>query len=147
MYSTRFENEQRYIVTCITNQTTVRVIETIVDSGAKHTCYRASFVDDALTEESLAGNPHIDIGGFIDGDQIKNTVRFYRFPVKQFTIGNIDLGARDIWVTFDKRVKDNVLGIDILQAVCLLQYDNEKELYFFKDRMELKSFVVSTVLA
>ena len=50
MYSTKFDSELRYVVTCITNQTAVRVVETIVDTGAKYTCYRASFIDDRLKE-------------------------------------------------------------------------------------------------
>lgn len=141
MYSTRFDDELRYIVTCITNQSVVRMIETIVDTGAKYTCYRASFIDDHLTESDVSESPYVDIGGFVDGDKRKNAVRFYRFPVKQFTIGNIDLGGRDIWITFDERVKDNVLGMDILQSICFLQYSDSKELVFFTDRDEMKGYV------
>ncbi len=46
----------RYVVTCITNRDAVRVVETIVDTGAKYTCYRASFIDDELREEDLEAN-------------------------------------------------------------------------------------------
>ena len=67
MYSTKFDSELRYVVTCITNQTAVRVVETIVDTGAKYTCYRASFIDDRLKEDDMKNNASINIGGFIKG--------------------------------------------------------------------------------
>ncbi len=121
VYSTQYEDELRYVVTCITNQRSIRLIETIVDTGAKYTCYQAAFIDDTLVEKDMMDQQSMDIGGFVDGDERKNTVRFYRYPVKQFTIGSIDVGARDVWITFDKRVKDNVLGLDILQSVSFLQ--------------------------
>lgn len=143
MYSTRFDDELRYVVTCISNNNVIRVVETIVDTGAKYTCYRASFIDDSLEEKDLVSHQCVDIGGFIGGDNQLSKVRFYRYSVKQFTIGNIDMGNRDIWITFDKKVKDNVLGMDVLQSISFMQYANEKELYFFSDRDELRAFVNS----
>ena len=141
MYSTRFDDELRYVVTCITNRDIVRVVETIVDTGAKYTCYRASLIDDELHEEDLGTNQSVEIGGFVSGDEPINKVRFYRYPLRQFTIGSIDLGKRDIWITFDGRVKDNVLGMDILKSVSFMQYADARELHFFTDEDELKSFV------
>ena len=141
MYSTRFDDELRYVVTCITNRDAVRVVETIVDTGAKYTCYRASFIDDELREEDLGTNQSVEIGGFVSADEPINKVRFYRYPLRQFTIGSIDLGKRDIWITFDGRVKDNVLGMDILKSVSFMQYADTRELHFFTDEDELKSFV------
>ena len=75
MYSTRFDDELRYVVTCITNRDTVRVVETIVDTGAKYTCYRASLIDDELHEEDLGTNQSVEIGGFVSGDEPINKVR------------------------------------------------------------------------
>ncbi len=75
MYSTRFDNELRYVVTLITNQDSVRVVETIVDTGAKYTCYRASFIDDDLQEDDLETNQSVEIGGFVSGDERINKVR------------------------------------------------------------------------
>lgn len=40
-------------------------------------------------------------------------VVFYRCSLKQFTIGNINIGEQDIWITFGKRVAETVLGMDI----------------------------------
>ena len=142
MYSTKFDSELRYVVTCITNQTAVRVVETIVDTGAKYTCYRASFIDDRLKEDDMKNNASINIGGFINGDKQQSKVRFYKYSVKQFTIGNIDLGERVIWITFDDRVKDNVLGMDILQSISFMQYADSKELHFFTDSNELQTFIL-----
>ena len=141
MYSTRFDDEQRYIVTCISNSSHIRLLETIVDTGAKYTCYRAGYIDSSLREERFADKQWVDIGGFIDGDSKKNSVRFYKYSVNQFTIGNIDLGNRDVWITFDSRVKDNVLGMDILKTVTYLQLNDSQELDFFSNNDELKSYV------
>ena len=68
-------------------------------------------------------------------------MKFYEYTVKQFTIGTIDIGERAIWITFDSRISDNVLGMDILKSVAYLQYENSNELIFFKDRQELKAYV------
>lgn len=51
------------------------------------------------------------LGGFVKGFPVK----FYKSNLQQFTIGNIDMGEQDLWITFDMRVTDTVLGMDILQ--------------------------------
>ena len=145
MYSTNCSNGLRYTVTCIINQSVIRLVDTIVDTGAKYTCYRARLIDSSLTEEQMIRNIHKDIGGFVDGERKSNAVRFYQYCVKQFTIGNIDLGKRNIWVTFDQRVKDNVLGMDILHSVNFMQYEDSDELLFFGSRTELRAYVVNTI--
>lgn len=53
--------------------------------------------------------------------------------MKQFTIGNIDLGKQDIWITFDERVTDTVLGMDILQQVIFTANPYNRKMYFCKD--------------
>lgn len=145
MYSTNCSNGLRYTVTCIINQSVIRLVDTIVDTGAKFTCYRARLIDSSLTEEQMMGKIHKDIGGFVDGERKSNTVRVYQYCVNQFTIGNIDLGKRNIWVTFDQRVKDNVLGMDILRSVNFLQYANMDELLFFGSITELRTYAVDTI--
>ena len=144
MYSTKCSRDLRYIVTCITNTNTVSLVDTIVDMGAKRTCYQARLVDSSLSENQFEDKPCKLIGGFVCGREPENAVRFYKYSLQQFTIGNIDMGAQDIWITFDARIQDNVLGMDILRSVCLLQYANEDELFFFNDKSELQSFVASS---
>ena len=39
------------------------------------------------------------------------------YHVNQFAIGTVDLGERDIWITFDDRVSDDLLGMDNLSDV------------------------------
>lgn len=43
------------------------------------------------------------------------------------------MGEQDIWVTFDERVTDTVLGMDILQKVIFTANLYDKKLYFCKD--------------
>lgn len=52
----------------------------------------------------------------------------------QFTIGNINLKKQDIWVTFDKRVRETVLGMDILQQVIFTANPYNKNIYFCNDK-------------
>ena len=140
MYSTKSEGT-RYVVTCLINDGGLALVDTIVDTGAMFTCYKAEQISPDLSEEQFENNEFRFIGGFIDGQNGSNAVKFYKYFVKQFTIGTIDIGDRIIWITFDRRINDNVLGMDILKAVAYLQYDNSDELVFFKDKDELKSYV------
>ena len=141
MYSTSCTSDLRYIVTCITNEDSVSLVDTIVDMGAKRTCYQARLIDSSLKESDFKGKPSKLISGFVGGREIKNAARFYEYQLRQFTIGSIDMGKRVIWITFDDRIQDNVLGMDILRSVSMLQYADENELFFFNDKAELKSFV------
>ena len=143
MYSTNCSSDLRYIVTCITNQDQINLVDTIVDMGARRTCYQARLIDSSLSESQFKNKPYKLIGGFVGGKEIRNAVRFYEYPLQQFTIGNIDMGSQVIWITFDDRIQDNVLGMDILRSVSMLQYANKKELYFFEDKEELRQFVIN----
>ena len=140
MFSTNL-TKNSYVVVCIANGAVVKLVDTIVDTGAARTCYRARNIDRKLTETDVADNPHIDICGFVDKTSPENAVRFYKYPVKQFTIGTIDLGKQDIWITFDKRISDNLLGLDILQKVTFLQIANSHSLSFFDDMDDFNKFV------
>lgn len=51
------------------------------------------------------------IGVLIKGE----AVQLYKYQLKQFTIGNIDLGEQYIWITFDERVTDIIWGQDIFK--------------------------------
>ena len=132
----------RYTLTCIINNDALSLVDTIVDTGAFWTCYKASEISEELSEIQFVDKDFKDIGGFINGTKNNNSVRFYRFDVKQFTIGTVDLGSQTIWITFDDRINDNVLGTDILRKVAYLQYEDSDAMYFFKDKDELKKFVI-----
>ena len=71
-----------------------------------------------LLDENMQENKIADCESKVIGELIKGeSVKFYRYRLKQFTIGNIDMGPQDIWITFNERVTDIVLGMDI--------YDNK----------------------
>ena len=140
MFSTVCEG-LRYTLVCIINKGSVSLVDTIVDTGAFWTCYKADQIGGGLTEAQFSEKETKVIGGFVNGKQSKNAVRFYRYDVDQFTIGTVDLGSQTVWVTFDERINDNVLGMDILRKVTYLQLEDTGTLYFFKDKDEMKSFV------
>ena len=131
----------RYTATYLINQEKVTLVDTIVDTGALYTCYKAEQIDESLREDCFSGVEYKYIGGFVDGEHGKNAVKFYRYSVKQFTIGTIDMGERSVWVTFDKRVNDNVLGMDIHRSATILQFGDSDELSFFIDINELREYV------
>ena len=134
MYSTKLKDE-RYSVECIVLLGKVRVIQFVVDSGARFTCCNYKVFDKNMHEEDFAGCEIKTIGGFIEG----SVVKFYRCSLKQFTIGNIDMQEQDIWVTFDKRVKETVLGMDILKQITFTANPHNQMIYFCIDQEDYRS--------
>lgn len=43
------------------------------------------------------------------------------------------MDEQDIWITFDKRVTDTILGMDILKQVIMITNSYEQKVYFCKD--------------
>ena len=128
MYSTSIK-DNRYQIQCIAVSNKIRSARFIVDTGAKFTCCHYTLIDFDIREEDLAANEMKYLGGFIKGVPVK----FYRYRLIQFTIGNIDLGEQDLWITFDQRVTDTVLGMDILLETIFTANPYNKKIYFCKD--------------
>lgn len=129
MYSTSIENN-RFSIKCLAVLEKRFVLNNfLVDTGAVITCCKYRYIDQTLKEKDIAGYETKIIGGLVSGSAVK----FYRYPLKQFTIGNIDMGEQDIWITFDERVTDTVLGMDILQQVIFTANPYNKRIYFCKD--------------
>ncbi len=107
----------------------VRVTKFIVDTGGRFTCCNCKVFDSRIDEDTLKKNETKILGGFVRG----LPVIFYKCRLKQFTIGNINMGKQDIWVTFDKRVTDTVLGMYILKQVIMITNPYNQKVYFCKD--------------
>ena len=56
------------------------------------------------------------IGGMVEGEYLK----FYKYHLNQFTIGNVDMGEQDIWIIFDDRITDIILGMDIPKQIIMV---------------------------
>ena len=82
-----------------------------------------------MQEKQLANCDVKLIGGLVKGEFVK----FYKYQLKQFTVGNIDMREQDIWVTFDRRVTDVVLGMDILKQIIVITNPYNQMIYFCKD--------------
>lgn len=134
MYSTKLKNN-RYIVRCIRMAENTKVVRFIIDTGAQYSCANYSLIDDTMKEEDCYGCDTKIIRGVIEGD----SVRLYKYRLKQFTIGNINMGEQDIWVTFDRRVTDTVLGMDILKQIIMITNPYNQQVYFCKDSDEYNS--------
>ena len=139
MYSTSMINE-RYFVECLAVTDEVVIEKFIVDTGAKYTCCQYRVINKFLKEEYFRDKEIKYMGGLIRGE----IVRFYKYSLKQFTIGNIDLGKQDIWITFDERVTDIILGMDILKRVITITNSYNQRMYFCKDAKDYyTNFVLS----
>ena len=128
MYSTNLKDD-RYFVDCLAVSAEITIEKFIVDTGAKYTCCNYLIIDSALRENLVSKNEVKFIGGLVQGEIVK----FYKFPLRQFTIGNINMGEQFIWLTFDKRVTDIILGMDILKQIVIITNPYKQMIYFCKD--------------
>ena len=129
VYSTNIEGN-RFSIKCLTVlEQKFALNNFLVDTGAVITCCEHKYIDTALNEKDLVHCEPKIIGGLVNG----STVKFYRYPLKRFTVGTIDLGKQDIWITFDARVTDIVLGMDILRQIVLIINPYNQKIYFCKD--------------
>ena len=127
MYSTRLRDD-RYYVHCVTVLNRPKVMQFLFDTGAKYTCCSFRALDDDLKEEDFSDALTKDLGGFVAG----SAMRFYQCQLKQFSIGTIDLGRQSIWITFDKRISDSVLGMDIIKDIAFKNSPGDHVLYLEK---------------
>jgi len=128
VYNTSIKNN-KCLAECIIVGRDVNMVQFVVDTGAMFTCSHHKTFDIHLEERELMGSETKLLGGFVKGAAVK----FYKCSLRQFTIGNIDMGEQDIWITFDKRVTDTVLGMDILKQVVMIMNPYDQQIYFCKD--------------
>lgn len=132
VYSTSIE-KNRFSVKCLTVSTKNFSLQNfLVDTGAVITCCQYRFLDKNMQEKDVLEYETRIIGGLVSGSNVK----FYRYPLRQFTVGNIDMGKQDIWITFDKRVTDVILGMDILRQIILIMNPYNRKVHFCKDMMD-----------
>lgn len=137
MYSTKSnENDGRYAVRCLMVSHYVTTERFIVDTGAAYTCCGYTIVNKGLKEAQFVNCESKNLCGIVNGVAIK----YYKFRLKQFTIGNIDLKEQDIWITFDSRVTDIILGMDMLKQVIVIMNPYNERIYFCKDRSDYNDF-------
>lgn len=128
MYSTNIRGN-KCLVDCIAVLDRVRAVKFIVDTGAMYTCCNCKIFGFHIDGDALKKNETKILGGFVKG----LPVMFYKCNLKQFTIGNLDMGEQGIWITFDNRVTDIVLGMDILKQVIMITNPYNQKVYFCKD--------------
>ncbi len=69
VYSTRLKSDiQRYIAKCIVNNNGPKVVDFVVDTGAKYTCCSFLSIDPKLKECSFEKGEYKLLGGIISGD-------------------------------------------------------------------------------
>lgn len=140
MYSINvIEGENRVLLQCNFVGNRFIKFSAVYDTGAEHTCVTAISLNAKITENDFKDSDTMIVGGLIDSGNV--SVKYYKLHVGDFYLGNIHITGVDIWVTFDNRITDNVVGYDILRRVTRLGIENSNMELFFKDTSELLSYI------
>ncbi len=131
----------RYKSRCFVYANIGRIIEFMIDTGARFTCCDAYKVSRRLREEDMKDRETKVFGGYEKGHGIIH----YKYRVAKFDIGNIHLGSQDIWITIDDNASDSILGMDILRQVTVLQLANSDKMMLFENEYELYNYVSGTL--
>lgn len=141
VYSTNIKDD-RCVVECLAVSHKISIDRFVVDTGAKFTCCNYKVIDGRLKEKDFFHCEEKLIGGLVKGQFLK----FYKLPLRQFTIGNIDMGQQNIWITFDERITDIILGMDILKQIIMIANSYNQQVFFCKDCEDYnKNFKLLTV--
>ena len=133
MYSLK-NSDDRFVANCIMMYSRPRVRRFVIDTGAKYTCCSYDYINPALKEEDFQDSRTKMLGGFVADIGMK----FYECRLSQFTIGTVDLKDQSVWITFDPRIADSLLGMDILKQVLFLNRPDKNEIDIYNDYDELK---------
>lgn len=131
VYSTSIKFD-RCTIDCLLVSNKISLEKFVIDTGAKFTCCSYKVIDGHLQEKGFHDCEEKSIGGFVKGEYLK----FYRLSLQQFTIGNIDMGGQDIWITFDERITDIILGMDILKQIIMIINPYDQKVYFCSDQKD-----------
>lgn len=129
----KIDNGNRYIATCTTLDN-ISFIEAIIDTGAMCTVFEAKLIDSKINENSINYTDKKQIGGFID---TLKPIEIFKIKVRKLVIESIILNDVYIWITFDNRVSDNIIGMDILEHLNLLQIADTNKLSIYSKKEEL----------
>ena len=91
MYSTKLNNN-RFIIPCIVVSSVIRRTSFVVDTGAMFTCCHYANINSSLKQKDVCHSEKRILSGFVKG----SSIIFYKYKLKQLTIGNIDLGEQSI---------------------------------------------------
>lgn len=113
----------------------------IIDTGAQYTsCNYRSINKNLCEDEFRKCSQAMCFTGYVKGHSDAGAIH-YLYRLDQFYVGTIPLGSQNIWITFDQRVNNNLLGLDLLKQVSFVQLGHTDELYFLNNRTELQNIV------
>lgn len=130
-------SDDRFFANCMVNHNMPRIRRFVVDTGAKYTCCSYYYVNPLLNESDFAQEETKFLGGFVANVGMK----FYKCKIKQFTVGTVDLGEQDIWITFDDRIADSLLGMDVLKKILYLNEPDNSQLIIYSNNDELYNYI------
>ena len=141
MYSVKLKDNRITVQCNVIKNKKIKFIRAVYDTGAKYSCFRASYIDSSRSEDEFVGHEKKLLAGFVGATASK----FYRFHVDRLALGNVDLGAQDVWVTFDENVTTNVIGYDVLGQVTRASFANSAVEMFFSSNLELKQYIEASI--
>lgn len=130
----------RYNQNCVIFADIGKDVQFLIDTGACWTTCHYSSINKFWRESDFSEAPYTYFGGYSGERNIG--AKHYKYHLNKFQIGDINLGERDIWVTFDKNVNENLLGLDILQYITFVQIAGTGKFVFFKDMKELQNYML-----
>lgn len=116
-----------YTIKCHIEAASIKILKFTVDTGAAVTCLKAAYIDSSLTEDSMRGVDTIRARGIASNHKIL----YYRYHLRNISFAGLNLGSRDVWVTFDPYATDCLLGMDILSDCNILICGDDHSMYFF----------------
>lgn len=131
----------RYNQNCVIFADIGKDVQFLIDTGTCWTTCHYSSINKFWQESDFSGAVYTYFGGYSGNKDFG--AKHYKYHLKKFQIGDIDLGERDIWVTFDENVNENLLGLDILQDIIFLQIAKTGRFVFFKSMKELQDYILS----
>ena len=142
MYSIDVENN-RALIQCNFRDSNSKFVRfsALYDTGAQISVFTAVSIDPDLSEDDFKESRTTNLKGLINDDDL--SIVGYSCKIPDFYFGNIHISYVDALITFDERVTDNLVGMDVINRITRLGIANTDKILFFKDYQELSEYVNS----
>lgn len=114
-YSTELQKNQFNLTCRLFISTKTHTLDFIADTGANFTVIpaRELRMPQELEAKFAKSQNYIRLLGLLPSEP----TYAYAYVVNHFIVGSVDLGMQVVWVSFDPRMSELLLGMDILQHV------------------------------
>lgn len=140
MFSSSVKNYRLFVQFNFILNNKLSKIEVVLDTGAVGTIIPAPRII-GLKRSNFTGRV-TSIGGFVESEE---RAIIYQIEAESLAIGDVYLPHRTFWTTFDSRVKDCVLGMDLLSCVNF-GFNSDKQVLILKGIKPVLTQDVASIL-